>query len=1214
MLTKWILILAGITLLVLFFSLYSAPAEQLRSFSLQGILAPKQHTYCTTCEECTTLLASGLYDIVELDQHILDVVGNCIDPAGSISNVTFDCAGHQIIGVGAPEPDRGAHGITISGGSDVAIQNCIISNFFDDGIVMENTNNYTLMNNSLVENGIGLLLVSSQDTTINLNTFCDNRDEDIKVVGGSGNFGDDNSCDFPDGWNDVGETGCTSLCSGSTKCWSCNDCTDKLDGSYHRVILGNNIQQIAAESCILFGASDVELNCNDYQINGSGEGAGIQIAYAQNNKVERCIINNFDYGISLLEAQSNVIRKNEVNGVDNWGIWLNNSSQNYVVNNEINSSDLSGINLFNSSDNWISSNTIISSSFGSSLSYAINLYEAHSNTLQFNTLTDNRAGIELLSSNSNTLFKNYICSVPPNIDINLRTGYGNTGDSNECDQTVLWNDEGSDGCTNTCLKVLDFEPNSGFSSVGEDIPPEQLVPGTTVTVTGLGFSRYNNIAVYFDDVPMEPTRSQVINDTEIVAVVGTNTPPGSNPLCVGNDDLQVCSTNLFDVEEAGPFPARWGLGFDNFSTPSSDMSWHIFEWAFGECEVNTCVTSYLGIPIPCKYCPDWLRLPRPDTFIFFAASQSIAKDGDCYGMSYLILDFLMGALDPAQMALGAEIPGNLSWGTPDLADAIRARQWRQLSLEFILEQIDIRSTYAALGPLGMLDNVEMLLNNGGHGVLCIEDKMPGEASVRGHCLVPYMVDDRHIYIYDPNFPYINNNHPDPETGCFEHDYLDQAMERFINVESDGWQYESGVCEPARWTGGRWASYFTITPYSVVAGPHHPLTDILGLDIIFWGGGSGYSSVEDSEGRLIGIDASGEFTQTIPINQAVPIIPFQDATSPFEGYYLSTPDDYTVHISGTASGAYSLTLFADRATGLVLRDVPLSTSTRDNVICSQAEGSPTGERLFTLNTNDSAKPYDVELLRTVLEGSEQRTYALNNLAVGAGMALSITTAPEGGGILSHLSDGGADSLVISGGANSAYDICLGKQATGQPPAKYCWSDIDFQGGDRHVLTPSDWDNLSSSGIRLDIDQNNDGSIDDTQLLLDYGVALSMQAEPAVIEPGDWLTFTLNYTVTGYALAPGVVLTTTIPMGTSYVDATGNPIHLKNLLIWSLGDLMPPTSGQVSFTVVVGQVPEDAVVGTIAYLHTGGGRRALASVASVGPHFAFHRVFLPLVSRD
>ena len=69
------------------------------------------------------------------------------------------------------------------------------------------------MNNSLVENGIGLLLVSSQDTTINLNTFCDNRDEDIKVVGGSGNFGDDNSCDFPDGWNDVGETGCTSLCS-----------------------------------------------------------------------------------------------------------------------------------------------------------------------------------------------------------------------------------------------------------------------------------------------------------------------------------------------------------------------------------------------------------------------------------------------------------------------------------------------------------------------------------------------------------------------------------------------------------------------------------------------------------------------------------------------------------------------------------------------------------------------------------------------------------------------------------------------------------------------------------------------------------------------------------------------------------------------------------------------------------------------------------------
>ncbi|MEA3335707.1 MAG: dockerin type I domain-containing protein [Chloroflexota bacterium] len=344
-------------------------------------------------------------------------------------------------------------------------------------------------------------------------------------------------------------------------------------------------------------------------------------------------------------------------------------------------------------------------------------------------------------------------------------------------------------------------------------------------------------------------------------------------------------------------------------------------------------------------------------------------------------------------------------------------------------------------------------------------------------------------------------------------------------------------------------------------------------------------MEDPEGRIIGFDATGQLTSTIP--NAMPIIPYQNGESPFEGYYLADPADYTVHVSGTASGVYSVTIFAEERTGFVLQDVSLGAATSDAVSFKQAGTTEsTDGSAFVVSSNDTGKPLSVTLLRSLAGGSEQRTYALDNLTVGSGKPLSITT------------DSGTDSLIIEGGVGSSYDFCFQRQRAGQVPAEFCWGNLVLPDGDRHILTPENWDHLNDTRLLLEIDENGDGTIDQTHWLVGHGLVLSMQNEPSVIQSGDLLMFTLDYSVTGESVASSLLLTTSLPLSTTFVSATGGILPQGNVLEWNLGSLMPPASGQVAFTVEVDSIPDDAVIGTLATLRDDSGRWILASAAAPG----------------
>jgi parallel beta-helix repeat protein len=214
-----------LVILLLGVSLVSARA----GIALEG---PEQVTTCNSCDDCSTKLASGLYDWVVLTTDIVDWPGTCVSLLFGESDLTFDCAGHLIDGDDiAIDPD---HGVAFFHGTNNVIRDCRISDFshgvylwdatnhlvedtvsFSNGagIYLGYTTSSSLQRNETRDNGTGIHLEYSSDSNLLLlNTACENTVNDIWLEGGSGNDGSNNRCDIANGWNDQGTTGCRFAC------------------------------------------------------------------------------------------------------------------------------------------------------------------------------------------------------------------------------------------------------------------------------------------------------------------------------------------------------------------------------------------------------------------------------------------------------------------------------------------------------------------------------------------------------------------------------------------------------------------------------------------------------------------------------------------------------------------------------------------------------------------------------------------------------------------------------------------------------------------------------------------------------------------------------------------------------------------------------------------------------------------------------------------
>ena len=99
-------------------------------------------------------------------------------------------------------------------------------------------------------------------------------------------------------------------------------------------------QNIATTTdCLSIKASNVNLNCNFFELFGNGTGSGILVNNSDNVQIRNCRILNFSEGISLLNTNSTDIQVNQIYG-NSVGIISKNSSSariayNSIVNNTL---------------------------------------------------------------------------------------------------------------------------------------------------------------------------------------------------------------------------------------------------------------------------------------------------------------------------------------------------------------------------------------------------------------------------------------------------------------------------------------------------------------------------------------------------------------------------------------------------------------------------------------------------------------------------------------------------------------------------------------------------------------------------------------------------------------------------------------------------------------------------------------------------------------
>jgi uncharacterized repeat protein (TIGR01451 family) len=90
-----------------------------------------------------------------------------------------------------------------------------------------------------------------------------------------------------------------------------------------------------------------------------------------------------------------------------------------------------------------------------------------------------------------------------------------------------------------------------------------------------------------------------------------------------------------------------------------------------------------------------------------------------------------------------------------------------------------------------------------------------------------------------------------------------------------------------------------------------------------------------------------------------------------------------------------------------------------------------------------------------------------------------------------------------------------------------------------------------------------------------LVVTKTAPSARVNAGETIPFTITVKNSGTSPAGSVSVTDSLPAGATFIDATGNPLHSGNLLVWPLvGSL--PAGGTLSYTVRIQAPPSGSVI--------------------------------------
>ncbi|RCK72945.1 MAG: BNR repeat domain protein [Anaerolineae bacterium] len=166
-----------------------------------------------------TRLCPGTYNLPDTgDEGVLIIAAD---------DAWLDCNNASLVG------DGWGSGISVGNYRGADIRGCTLSSY-SNGIHVESAQETVVIGNELTDNKVGLLveeaiatqivrnfmaynddgiiLYFSDDSVLEENISCSNREADIRRTSGNNNRGIDNECDVALNWNDEGQRGCMYVC------------------------------------------------------------------------------------------------------------------------------------------------------------------------------------------------------------------------------------------------------------------------------------------------------------------------------------------------------------------------------------------------------------------------------------------------------------------------------------------------------------------------------------------------------------------------------------------------------------------------------------------------------------------------------------------------------------------------------------------------------------------------------------------------------------------------------------------------------------------------------------------------------------------------------------------------------------------------------------------------------------------------------------------
>jgi parallel beta-helix repeat protein len=307
-------------------------------------------------------------------------------------NIVVDGAGYTVQGTASSRAWGSGNGITLTGRTNVTIQNTTIK-AFDAGICLSLSSGNSISGNTFANNG--LFVWDSYGNVVKGNIV---NGKPLVYVEGMSDYAVDDAgqvilvnCD-----NIRVENLSLSNASVGVELWSTNNTK----------IANNTLTANNWDGLDLYFSSNNSISGNNVTANNW---LGIELYDSCNNNVVsgNNVANNVE-GIELYDScNNNVVSGNNVAN-NEWGIWLYESSNNSLSGNNVTTNNGDGVNngdgiyLCSSSDNNVVSGNNITANNGA----GIYLDSCNNNVVSGNNVANNGYGIRLSYSSNNYVFHN----------------------------------------------------------------------------------------------------------------------------------------------------------------------------------------------------------------------------------------------------------------------------------------------------------------------------------------------------------------------------------------------------------------------------------------------------------------------------------------------------------------------------------------------------------------------------------------------------------------------------------------------------------------------------------------------------------------------------------------------------------------------------------------------------------------------------------------